>query len=96
MWKGDIMVADIEELEKMDASEIYAKRLNAKEVIMPIDGQTFIFPVADGRIKFTGGDQELKTPTLIRDHSSRRRSPRFSSRIRGVSTTTSRLISGCR
>ena len=27
------MVADIEELEKMDASEIYCKRLNAKEVI---------------------------------------------------------------
>ena len=27
----DILVADIEELEQMDASEIYAKRLNAKE-----------------------------------------------------------------
>ena len=27
------MVADVEELEKMDASEIYANRLNAKEVI---------------------------------------------------------------
>ena len=24
-WKGDIMVADIEELETMDASEIYSK-----------------------------------------------------------------------
>ena len=33
IWKGDIMVADIEELETMDASEIYAKRLNAKDVI---------------------------------------------------------------
>ena len=30
IWKGDIMVADIEELEEMDASEIHAKRLNAK------------------------------------------------------------------
>ena len=30
IWKGDTMVADIEELETMDASEIYAKRLNAK------------------------------------------------------------------
>ena len=29
------MVADIEELETMDASEIYSKRLNAKEVIYP-------------------------------------------------------------
>ena len=30
IWKGDILVADIEELETMDASEIYSKRLNAK------------------------------------------------------------------
>ena len=30
------MVADIEELEKMDASEIHAKRLNVKEVLRPI------------------------------------------------------------
>ena len=35
IWKGDIMVADLEELETMDASEIYSKRLNAKEVIFP-------------------------------------------------------------
>ena len=27
-----------------------------------------IFPVADGRINFVGGDQELRTSTLIRDH----------------------------
>ena len=26
------------------------------------------FPVADGRIKFVGGDQELRTSTLIREH----------------------------
>ena len=26
------MVADIEELEEMDASELYARKLNAKEV----------------------------------------------------------------
>ena len=67
IWKGDIMVADIEELETMDASEIYSKRLNAKEVILPKQGE-FIFPIADGRIKFAWGDQELRTSTLIRDH----------------------------
>ena len=27
----------------------------------------FIFPVSDGRIKFAGGDQELRTSTLIRE-----------------------------
>ena len=35
IWKGDIMVADIEELEILDASEIHAQRLNAKGVFMP-------------------------------------------------------------
>ena len=41
----------------MDASEIYSRRLNAKEAI---------FPIADGRIKTLGGDQELRTSTLVR------------------------------
>ena len=68
IWKGDILVADVEELETMDASEIYAKRLNAKEVIFPKRNGKFIFPVADGRIKFVGGEQELRISTLIRDH----------------------------
>ena len=48
----------------MDASEIYSKRLNAKEVIFPNQGE-FIFPIADGRIKTSGGDQDLRTSTLI-------------------------------
>ena len=41
--KGDSMVADIEELETMDASEIYSKRLNAKEVIFHKENGKFIF-----------------------------------------------------
>ena len=49
----------------MDASEIYSNRLNAKEVIFPKQGE-FIFPIADGRIKTLGEDQELRTSTLIR------------------------------
>ena len=61
------MVADLEELETMDASEIYSKRLNAKEVIFPKENGKFIFPVADGRIKLSGRDQELGTSTSIRD-----------------------------
>ena len=66
IWKGDVLVADLEELETMDASEIYLKRLNAKEVICPKEKGEFIFPIADGRIKPLGGDQELRTSTLIR------------------------------
>ena len=52
----------------MDASEIYSKRLNAKEVIFLKENGKFIFPVADGRFKFSGGDQELRTSPLIREH----------------------------
>ena len=65
IWKGDVLIADLEELETMDASEIYSKRLNAKEVIFPNQGE-FTFPIADGRIKTPGGDQELRTSTLVR------------------------------
>ena len=59
----------------MDASEIYSKRLNVKEEIFSKNGK-FIFPVADGRIKTPGGDQELRTSTLIRDHPIRREGQR--------------------
>ena len=44
IWNGDIMVADIEELEEMDASELYARRLNAKEVLTPMKGDNFEIP----------------------------------------------------
>ena len=57
IWKGDVLVADLEELETMDASEIYPKRLNAKEVIFPKEKGEFIFPIADGPIRTLGGDQ---------------------------------------
>ena len=34
------MVADVEELENLDASELHARRLNAKEVVMPKSGDS--------------------------------------------------------
>ena len=43
VWKGDVLVADLEELETMDASEIYSKRLNAKEVIFPKEKRRIYF-----------------------------------------------------
>ena len=43
IWKGDVLIADLEELETMDASEVYSKRLNAKEVIFPEEKGEFIF-----------------------------------------------------
>ena len=62
---------DIEELEQMDASEIYAKRLNAKEMSTPMSGEKFMFPVADGTVKLSGKVQVLRTSTLIWDRPDR-------------------------
>ena len=53
IWKGYVLIADFEELETMDASEIYSKR-------------EFTFPIEDGRIKTPGGDQELRTSIFVR------------------------------
>ena len=44
------MVANIEELEEMDASELHARRLNGKETSTPMKGENFIFPIADGTV----------------------------------------------
>ena len=66
IWKGDVLVTDLEELETMDVSEIYSKILNANAVTFHQEKGEFIFPVADGRIKPLGRDQDLRTSTLIR------------------------------
>ena len=62
------MVADIEELEEMDASELFARTLNAKEVLTPMKGENFMFRLADGTRKMSGGGQRLRTSTLMRGH----------------------------
>ena len=56
LGKGDILVADIEELEKMDESEIYPRRINAKEALTPHKGEQFIFSIPDGTAKLLGRD----------------------------------------
>ena len=43
IWNGDIFVADVEELQNLDASGIHARRLNAKEVLEPKNGDVFYF-----------------------------------------------------
>ena len=60
------MVADSEELKKFDASEIHARRLSAKEVFMPKNGDHFIFPIADGTVKLSGRDAGVRKSTLTR------------------------------
>ena len=53
-WKGDIPVADTEELEEMDASELHTRRLNAKEVSTLQRSGNFVFAAADGTVKIFG------------------------------------------
>ena len=67
IWKGDKMVADVEELVTMDASEICPRRSNAKEVFDATKGGNIIFPVADGTAKLSGRDHEFREPTLNRE-----------------------------
>ena len=85
IWKGDILVADIEELDTMHVSEIYSTRLNANEVILHPKrkihfssrrwtNQTFWRRSGTENTHFDTG-----TPN------SRRKSQRFSWRIRRVS-----------
>ena len=64
IWEEDILIADIEELGKLDASEIYPRRLNAKEVLLTQKDGEFVFSVADGSAKISGRDYEFQEPTL--------------------------------
>ena len=99
IWKGDVLVADLEELETMDASEIYSKRLNAKEVIFSPRKRRIYLPSRrwNGKTLWRRSGTEIihfdTGPT-----NSRRKSSWFAGRITRDSTCTtfSRLISGCR
>ena len=80
-WKGDILKADIEELLRVEASDIYPRRLNAKEVLTtPKDGE-FVLLVADGSATLSGRDYEFQEPTLRREPTVR--SDNFSGKSQG-------------
>ena len=66
IWKGDILT-DLEDLEKLGASDICPRRINAKEVLISQKGEEFIFPVADGTAKLSGGDYEFRETILRRE-----------------------------
>ena len=64
--KGDILVADIEELENDGRIGNLLEKTQYKRGDMSQRRMENYFPVEDGRIKLPGGDQELRTPTLVR------------------------------
>ena len=55
----------------MDASELYARRLNAKEVLTPMNGNIFYSQWQMEQSKLSGGDQVVRTSTSIRDRPDR-------------------------
>ena len=89
IWKGDVLVADLKELETMDASEIYSKKTQCERGDISQRNRKIIFPTWR-RSWPENTHLDMGTPN------SRRKSQRFSWRIRRVSSTTSRLTSGCR
>ena len=58
------MVADIEEQGKLDASEIHARILNAKEILTSKMGEKFFFSIAGGTAELLGRDPEIRESTL--------------------------------
>ena len=65
------MIADIEELEKMDALEMYPRRINAKEVLISQKREEFKFPIVNGSAKLSGRDYQFREPTLRREQTVR-------------------------
>ena len=55
----------------MDASEIHARRVNAKAVMTPHKSEHSIFPFAEGTVKLSGRDHEFREPTLRREQPER-------------------------
>ena len=92
IWKGDVLIADLEELETMDASENLLEKNQCERGDISQTRRIY-FPIAEGRIKTPGGDQELRTSTLVRHRPIQRES---NIDFLGVFCTTSRLTSGCR
>ena len=45
--------SDLEDFEKLDASDIYPRRINAKEVLIRQEDEEFMFPFADGTAKLS-------------------------------------------
>ena len=67
IWKGDVLIADLEDLEKLDPSNIYPRRINAKEVLIRQKDDEFIFPFAEGTAQLRGTDYEFRESTRRRE-----------------------------
>ena len=67
IWKRDIFITNLEELETVGRTEVNPPSINAQEVLISQKGEEFIFPVADGAAKLSGRDYEFPEPTPRRN-----------------------------
>ena len=67
IWKGETSRTDLEDLEMMDASDIYPPKIKAKEVLISQKDDEFIFTNEIGTAKFSGRDYEFREPTVRRE-----------------------------
>ena len=63
----NILVADVEGLENLDAFEIHARRVNAKVVLMTKKGEEFVISFRRS-VKLAGRDKVFRKSTLIQSH----------------------------
>ena len=61
----------MEELSKLDGSDFYPRRIDAKEVLIRQKDDEFIVSFADGTAKLAGRDYEFREPTLRQESSVR-------------------------
>ena len=65
IWKGDVLIADLEELETMDASEIYLKKTQCEGGDISLrKKEKLCFQSQMDESKPFGGDQDLRTSNL--------------------------------
>ena len=73
VWKGALVVADLEQVDKNRRVRIPQRKAQREGDALAQIGDNSP-KTADGQLKFIGGDQVLRTPTLTRYHPSSRRS----------------------
>ena len=62
IWKGDILRADLEDLEKLDASDVYSRRIKEKQVLISQEDDEFLFPAVDGTANCQGETTNSEYP----------------------------------
>ena len=62
-WEGDIPIADLEDLEKLDASEKSSSKNQRERSIDITKGDEFIFPVTGGTVNLSVRDYDFREPT---------------------------------